>query len=83
MERLLNPSKNCCLERFNNTPFVKQERKEIISVDAHTRGMVIDIHDIVNGLAFGDSLEGSACLLRRKAVSTSHLPGYIRLPGMC
>ena len=37
----------------------------------------------MNGLAFGDSLEGSACLLRRKPVSTSHLPGYIHLPSMC
>lgn len=83
MESLLNSSKNLCLERFKNTPFVKQERREIVSVDAHTRCMVIDIHDIVNGLAFGDSLEGSACLLRRKAVSTSHLPGYICLPGTC
>ena len=36
VENLFNPSTNPCLETFKNTPFVKQDRKEIVSVATHT-----------------------------------------------
>lgn len=61
----------------------KQERKETVSVDVGVQYMVTDVNGTLNGLAFGDSFQFCAsCLLRKKAISTSHLPGYILLPGV-